>query len=329
MLVSIIIPIYKAEPYLPKCIESVLAQTLTDFELLLVDDGSPDRSGAICDEYAARDARIRVFHNPNGGASRARNCGLDHASGDFVAFIDADDWVESDHLEQLAGSGIKENGIAYTNLMEEWSGYTPRPYPMPDCRVQQGAGTEACMAVIARLMRARCFGWTCNKLFSRATIERLGLRFEPDLHYAEDEVFTIRYCAHVDHMVCNSRPTYHYRYVATSLLHGQVGARMLLDTRILLNGLYEQLGYSREVIYLSARTHFSRLRRALRHVNWNSPLADELAETILNSNKRMRSNVSLRFCKGIYDIKVLCIAWLCCTPRSPFWVKLTVKSLHL
>lgn len=91
--ISIIVPVYKAEKYLHQCVDSILEQTFTDFELLLIDDGSPDRSGAICDEYAAADPRVRVFHKPNGGVSSARNLGLDNACGEFVSFVDADDEI--------------------------------------------------------------------------------------------------------------------------------------------------------------------------------------------------------------------------------------------
>lgn len=96
--ISVIVPVYKVEKYLPKCIESILQQTFTDFELLLIDDGSPDSSGKICDEYAAKDSRIRVFHKENGGVSSARNLGLDNAKGEWISFIDADDWISNDFL---------------------------------------------------------------------------------------------------------------------------------------------------------------------------------------------------------------------------------------
>lgn len=99
--VSVIVPVYKVEKYLPECIESVLAQTFTDFELILVDDGSPDNSGKICDAYAARDSRIRVFHKENGGVSSARNFGVKNARADYIAFLDSDDWWKPEFLEKM------------------------------------------------------------------------------------------------------------------------------------------------------------------------------------------------------------------------------------
>ena len=94
--VSVIVPVYKAEKYLHRCVDSILAQTFTDFELLLVDDGSPDRSGDICDQYAAADPRVRVFHKPNGGVSSARNLGIEKANGEWLMFVDADDTISKD-----------------------------------------------------------------------------------------------------------------------------------------------------------------------------------------------------------------------------------------
>ena len=108
--ISIIVPVYNVEQYLQSCIDSIITQTYTDWELLLVDDGSPDRSGEICDEYAKKDNRIRVFHKRNGGVSSARNLGLDKAQGEWVTFIDADDYILSDFIKGLYKP--IENGVS-------------------------------------------------------------------------------------------------------------------------------------------------------------------------------------------------------------------------
>lgn len=101
MKISIIIPVYNVEQYLRQCIDSVLAQTYADFEVLLINDGSTDKSGAICDEYATKDSRIKVFHKENGGVSSARNLGLDNANGQWIAFVDADDTIDNEYLHNL------------------------------------------------------------------------------------------------------------------------------------------------------------------------------------------------------------------------------------
>ena len=107
--VSFIMPIYGVEKYLNQCIDSVLAQTFSDFELILVDDGSPDRCGEICDEYAKKDSRVKVIHKENGGVSLARNTGVEAAVGNWAYIIDSDDWLESDALEKMYNAAIEHN----------------------------------------------------------------------------------------------------------------------------------------------------------------------------------------------------------------------------
>ena len=99
--ISVIIPVYNAEKTLHRCIDSILAQTFSDFEVLLIDDGSKDKSGEICDEYARKDSRIKVCHKENGGVSSARNMGLDNAKGEWITFVDADDYIASDFLSAI------------------------------------------------------------------------------------------------------------------------------------------------------------------------------------------------------------------------------------
>ena len=116
-MISIIVPVYNTEKYLDRCIQSILAQTYTDFELLLVDDGSTDSSGAICDKYAEQDSRIRVFHKANGGASSARNMGLDNAIGEWVCFVDSDDSLTRDAVEILCANCNNGADIVIANTV--------------------------------------------------------------------------------------------------------------------------------------------------------------------------------------------------------------------
>ncbi len=108
-LISVIVPVYNVENYIGECIDSILAQTMSSFELILVDDGSKDASGRICDEYAELDSRIRVIHKENGGLSSARNRGLDEAKGDYICFVDSDDAVSADYLEKLYAAIKRDN----------------------------------------------------------------------------------------------------------------------------------------------------------------------------------------------------------------------------
>ena len=112
-LVSVIVPVYKVEQVVKNCIESILNQTFTDFELILVDDGSPDNSGKICDEYAKKDDRVIVIHKENGGVSSARNVGIDRAKGKYICFVDSDDYVEVSYLQELVGQMNDEVKFAF------------------------------------------------------------------------------------------------------------------------------------------------------------------------------------------------------------------------
>ena len=116
---SIMTPVYKVEQYLPECIESVLGQTYGNFEFILVDDGSPDRCGEICDEYAKKDSRIRVFHKPNGGLMHTRRYALERAQGDYYVFLDSDDYLSLDTLETLHRY-ISETGVDCVIYGFEW-----------------------------------------------------------------------------------------------------------------------------------------------------------------------------------------------------------------
>ena len=107
-IISVIVPVYNAELYIQRCVDSILSQSITDFEVLLIDDGSVDASSDICDNYAVLDSRIRVYHKDNGGVSSARNVGLDNAQGEWVIFLDSDDWIDEHMLEDMFTKGISE-----------------------------------------------------------------------------------------------------------------------------------------------------------------------------------------------------------------------------
>ncbi len=115
--VSVIVPVYKAENYLCHCVDSLLAQTFPDFEILLIDDGSPDHSGDICDEYARKDSRVRVFHKENEGVSSTRQCGIDNAKGEYTIHADPDDWVEPDMLDELYLFSFRNHGAFHEDCV--------------------------------------------------------------------------------------------------------------------------------------------------------------------------------------------------------------------
>lgn len=211
MLLSIIIPIYNAEKYLRQCIDSIVAQTVSGWEAVLVDDGSSDGSAAICDEYARRDDRFRVYHRQNGGVGRARNYGLDMARGEVVSFVDADDWLDVHFYERLMPL-MGDNDLVYVSDMHHYADGTMVAHEAPAVHVCRRDEVERTLLYL-KDNRARYpfFGFTWNKLFRADIIREHHLRFVEDLTLCEDEAFTDDYCKYLERMAVVSDPLYHYR----------------------------------------------------------------------------------------------------------------------
>lgn len=187
--ISVIVPVYNSEQYLHRCIDSILNQTFTDYELLLIDDGSTDNSGIICDEYASNDYRVRVFHKENGGVSSARNLGLDNAKGDWISFVDSDDWVGRRYLEVLYQNGEYDFVTCYWQLVND-SSYT---FIVPDDGEYRGN-----IEIINFLnSNIRNISYPVCRLFRKAIIMEGKLRFDAKTHYSEDALFNITYLQYV------------------------------------------------------------------------------------------------------------------------------------
>ena len=210
-VISIIVPIYNIEKFLPCCIDSILAQTFTEWELILVDDGSKDTCGSICDEYATKDGRIRVIHKPNGGLTSARNAGLAMASGEWVMYLDGDDWIEPEMLELLLQKG-EETGADIV-MGDFLFAYPDRdvPYRLPDW--------DYCKTT--SLNRYITFVWTCvwGGIHRRSLYEEHQLHSPQGVTYCEDFHLIVRLCYFARKVVNVHRPFYHYRQQEGSVMH--------------------------------------------------------------------------------------------------------------
>lgn len=145
-MISVIVPVYKVERYIHQCIVSILNQTYQDLEILLIDDGSPDKCGEICKEYAKKDSRIKVFHTENHGLSAARNVGLQIAKGEYIGFVDSDDWIEPDMFEILLRR-LEETG-ADISVCEIWREDVEERHPGKSVRNAVYTGTDAIKSLI-------------------------------------------------------------------------------------------------------------------------------------------------------------------------------------
>lgn len=201
--ISVIVPVYKAEKYLNKCVDSLLAQTFTDFEVLLIDDGSPDCSGKICDEYARKDNRVKVFHKENGGVSSARQFGIDHAQGEYTIHADPDDWVESDMLEELYKKAKMDDAdMVICDYYEEY--IDKRVY------MKQQPTAMTSIAIINDLLFQRLHGSLWNKLVKRVCYKQYDIHFEEGLNFCEDLILNIRLLKNPLHVSYLPKSFYHY-----------------------------------------------------------------------------------------------------------------------
>lgn len=205
--VTLIIPVYNCEKYLSRCLGSVLRQTETDFEVILVDDGSTDDSGRICDDYSAHDHRIRVIHQENAGVSAARNAGLDAACGEFVGFIDADDYIAEDML-QSALTAIKDCDMIMFDAVTVWPDGKTEPDTIPMLEDSCVIGKEDWYPELLRYMA----GSVCRCIYRHELISHIICRFSNGIKFSEDRIFNI-YMMGASASVVYLKQAFYFRYM--------------------------------------------------------------------------------------------------------------------
>lgn len=193
-MISVVVPVYNVEKYLDQCIQSILSQTYTDFELLLIDDGSTDSSGAICDRYAEQDSRVRVFHKPNGGVSSARNLGLDKAKGGWISFVDSDDTIKENFLHDILPLQNEDFVMDSSDVRS-------------DCFKNAFYDGKDVIKVAFSGWQILC-PW--GKLFKKSIISKNSIRFDESGCLGEDTLFNLTYLAYANSLRTISCSYYNY-----------------------------------------------------------------------------------------------------------------------
>lgn len=184
--ISVIVPVYKAEKYLHKCVDSILAQTFTDFEVLLVDDGSPDRCGEICDEYVAKDSRVRVFHQENGGVTSARRLGVENALGEWINFVDSDDTIPLDALNNMYGAAQKDKvDIVMCASLD----YTAHPFLSKTVAIK---GTMKSSEYIKAMLSFKCGSGPMCRLVKKTLFDTKSFAISREVTNNEDLIMNIK-----------------------------------------------------------------------------------------------------------------------------------------
>lgn len=225
-LISIIIPAYNAEAVLQRCLQSVQQQTYKNFEAIVVNDGSKDGTAAMIDGFASKDARFKAIHQQNQGVSAARNNALDLATGDFVTFIDADDYVKPDYLQKLLAAMIEESADMAAGGYYELSPYGKKPVPLHDLQKFYP------QSIISRddfqsVLFSGVTGVLWGKMFRKDMIERFRLRLNPEINYSEDLVFVLQYTNEIENIAVVYDQLYYYDRTGEGGLSSRYGEGFL------------------------------------------------------------------------------------------------------
>lgn len=198
-LVSVIVPVYRNEKYLNKCVDSILAQTYTNLDVVLVDDGSPDRCGAMCDEYAAQDKRVQVIHQENAGVSAARNAALDAARGEYAAFVDSDDYVMPCYIEVMLRNLLESDADQSTCAMDNKRHFDQECVVFDFERDEKAAYKSFFKICGSGHFQASA----CCSIYRTSIIREHNIRFPNGIRISEDVIFNLRYLPYVRRMAAS------------------------------------------------------------------------------------------------------------------------------
>lgn len=271
-LVTVIVPVYKVEPYLRRCLDSIVNQTYKNLEIILIDDGSPDNCGVICDEYAENDKRIKVIHKENGGVSRARNEGINVAKGEYIAFVDSDDYIEPDLVEksciavEKSGSDFLKFGI-FEEYYKSNGELLSREEVTPDNFIVNTK--NEIYDRIVELEQVPLFGYMCNSIYRKSRIK--STRVNPDIKVNEDFDYNIRYVKNITCMEGISYCGYHYAKRANASVSTRKNPNYYVDHMRKIAGLIDlyngvqnmPISIRSKVFWLYTRFIYSTLERNL------------------------------------------------------------------
>ena len=283
--ISIIVPVYKVEKYLNECIDSILAQTFTDFELILVDDGSPDNCPALCDAAAAKDSRIRVIHKPNGGVSTARNAGLDAVRGNWISFIDPDDSIDKTYLEKMHRAAVQSGAeVASCNVLYLEADGSRSNYQDTPLRNEVISREEAIHRIrLTPLVQA------ATRLHRRDVLA--DLRFPVGKNY-EDAFTTPEVLEHTNSVACVEDVLYHYRFNPEGIMRGKVNLKNLDEIDANYGLLECALKYGKKdtafLQYTFMKKCFRKTRKKLPQKDQNSTRVKQAEECIRKAGEEVK-----------------------------------------
>lgn len=277
--ISIIVPVYNVEKYLPRCLDSIIGQTFKDWECLVIDDGSTDTSGAICDEYARKDKRIKVFRKKNGGLTSARNHGLERADGEWIMHVDGDDWIELDSIERLLRTAESNDADMVIGDFNYRIGEKKIVYLSSEWTSDKMASLNNYISCV----------WTClwAGIARRKIYVDRSLKSPREISYCEDFHLMVRLCWFADNVVNCHYPFYNYRQQCDSIVHN-------LNKK---TESEEQWAYIDSIKFFKEQGVFAQLKTAL---SWR--LLKSTQEMLLRPDEHTRF---IKICKEVSSQEVL------------------------
>ncbi len=309
--VSVIVPVYKVEKYINECVDSIINQTYKNIEIILVDDGSPDNCGKICDEYTQKDERIKVVHKENGGLSSARNCGIDVANGEYITFVDSDDYILDTMVEKMVN--LFENHKAdvvqvsftrgkFVNKNEETTVFC----------------NEECINNYAldNLVRPEAWG----KIFKSSLIK--DNKFNENIKYAEDLELGLSLYKKIDKIVVSNEELYYYRENPNGITSDSVNEGRLYEAEILHNALMKEIKDTKIyncLLYRYIRCCFAILNRIVECKKYEH--FKDFRNKIISEEKEIAKNEYLgkKYQIGLRILKMI---------SNPNLYRITMKLIH-
>lgn len=250
--VSIIVPVYNAQDRIRRCVDSILNQEYSDFELLLINDGSKDSSGEICDEYAAKDSRVKVIHKENTGVSDTRNVGMEAATSEFLQFVDADDWITADATKLMVREATERNCEL---VISDFYRVVGKRTSHKGSIKEEGEMTRDELAEHMKDDPADFYyGVLWNKLFRRDIIMKHQIRMDENISWCEDFLFNLEYLLHVEKVYVLTVPVYYYLKTEGSLVSQSMNMSLVIRTKLhvfeyydnFYKNVYDEKDYSKK-----------------------------------------------------------------------------------
>lgn len=293
-LISVIVPIYNTEKYLSNCLDSILAQTYTDWEAILVDDGSPDNCGKICDEYAAKDKRFKVIHQKNGGVSVARNCGIENANGEWIVFVDSDDFVTPDYIDSLfrtTNNGEMPFGMTGMSKVSKTGEIVEKNRTATKYTLKR----NECIELLFDYSNGY-WGYICGKIYNKNLLSKYNIRFREGIHFNEDRLFCFEYLSFLkknEKIVIDTKAYYNYVIHENAVTSQEISNKNLteLDAFIVMDKIAKK------------RIGNNRLSSIIR-----CKCLDALE--LLNSQYRKSGGLDERIAKKLHDTYKYCVTIL-------------------